>query len=103
MRFEVYGTEGVLIYYGQGQPREGIWSAKAGDAELLQIATSKDVQQAWSRAIVPTSEAIFIAAVRGEEAPPVIPRFYDGMKLMEFAEAWRCSLERGVWCELADT
>jgi hypothetical protein len=46
-------------------------------------------------------EADFIAAIRGEREPSrAIPRFDDAMRLLQFAEVWRESVQKGCWCDL---
>ncbi|MEE8443648.1 MAG: Gfo/Idh/MocA family oxidoreductase [Dehalococcoidia bacterium] len=100
-RFEVYGTEGVLVCYAQGQAKEGFFGARAGETELLPVAIPSHLQEAWDGSVGVPVEVDFIAAVRGEKTPsPSIPRFQDGVKLMEFAQAWRESVDSGSWCDL---
>ena len=101
-RFEVYGTEGVLVCYSYDQDKEGIYGAKVGETELRPIAVPPHMQEAWAypNANIPV-EANFISAIRDRQpASPAIPRFWDGVKLMEFVLAWRYSMGRGSWCDL---
>ena len=101
-RIEVYGSEGVLVCYSYGQIKEGIYGAKKGETELRPLAVPPDMQEAWAypNANIPV-EANFISAIRdGQPASPAIPRFWDGVKLLEFVLAWRYSTGRGTWCDL---
>ena len=101
-RFEVYGTEGVLVCYSYDQGKEGIYGAKTGEAELRPIAVPPHLQDAWAypNANIPV-EAGFISAIRdGQPAPTAIPRFLDGVKLLEFVLAWRDSTDRGSWSDV---
>lgn len=101
-RFEVYGSEGTLVCYSYGQACEGVYGAKAGETELRPIPVPPHMQDAWAylNASIPV-EADFIAAIREGKFPsPAIPRFWDGVKLMEFAQAWRSSIDRGSWIDL---
>ena len=108
-RFEVYGAEGALVCYSSdqntrdplGQAREGIYGAKAGEKELRPIPVPPPLQEAWTDPRGVPVEADFIAAVRGEKTPaPAIARFWDGVKLMEFIQAWRQSIDGGTWVDL---
>ena len=101
-RFEILGSEGILVCYSYGQGKEGIFGAKAGETELRPIAVPPQMQEAWAypEASIPV-EAEFIAAVReGIAASSAIPRLWDEVKLMEFVQAWRYSIEHGVWSDL---
>jgi predicted dehydrogenase len=101
-RIEVYGSEGVLVCYSYDQIKEGIYGAKTGETELHPIAVPARMQEAWTypNANIPV-EASFISAIRdGQPASPAIPRFWDGVKLLEFVLAWRYSIGRGSWCDL---
>ena len=101
-RFEVYGPKGVLVCYSFGQDKEGFFGAKAGETELRPIAVPPHMQDAWTYpdASIPV-EAEFIAAIRdGKDASSAIPRFSDGVKLMEFVQAWRNSIDSGGWSDV---
>jgi len=108
-RFEVYGTKGVLVCYSttmdgrgiHGQAREGVYGKQGGEPELHAIPVPPRLNEAWADPRGIAVEADFVAAVRGEKAAsPAIYRFGDGVKLLEFAEAWRLSLDRGGWVDL---
>lgn len=100
-RIAVYGTEGALICYSQGEARDGIYGAKAGQGEPQPLPVPRDLQAAWADPRRLPVEADFVAAVRGGAAPsPAIPTFQDGARAMEFAEAWRLSLDRAGWVDL---
>ena len=100
-RFEVYGTEGVLTCYPQGQSRQGFFGARTGDSESRTIEIPPHLRQAWDSEYGITVEADFIAAIRGEGEPsPAVPRFVDGLKLMQFAETWRTAQTGGTWADM---
>lgn len=94
-RIEVYGSQGRLVHYSEGQSHEGIWGAKSGEAELRPVMSS--VGDPGPVEV----EAQFIAAIRGERvAYPAVGTFADGARMMEFTQAWRQSLDTGAWCDL---
>ena len=101
-RFEIYGTEGVLTCYPQGQSRQGFFGARTGDSDFRTIEVPPHLRQAWDSEYGITVEADFIAAIRGEGEPsPAIPRFEDGLKLMQFTETWRAAQTGGAWADVS--
>ncbi|MBI2855277.1 MAG: Gfo/Idh/MocA family oxidoreductase [Chloroflexi bacterium] len=104
-RFEVYGSAGVLVCYSYGQDKEGIFGAKAGESDLRPIVVPPHMQEAWAYpdGSIPV-EAAFIASIREGKAPsPAVTRFRDGVKLMEFVQAWGYSMDHGVWSDVPVT
>ncbi len=100
-RFEIYGTDGVLTCYPQNQSRQGFFGARTGDSDFRQIEIPPHLRQAWDSEYGIEVEAEFIAAIRGEGEPsPAIPRFEDGLKLMQFTETWRAAQTGGVWADM---
>jgi predicted dehydrogenase len=102
-RFEVYGTNGVLMCYAAGQGKDGFYGAQSDAKELEPISIPAHLQEDWSdsRELPLSIEADFIDAVLGTKtASPAIPRFNDGVKLMEFANAWRVASQDEKWVEL---
>jgi predicted dehydrogenase len=100
-RFEVYGTEGSLFCYARGQARQSVYGVKSGETEAGPIEVPSQLQPAIEDPRSTSVERSFISAVRGEGPPsPAFSRFWDGVRLMEFAEVWRLSIERGGWCDL---
>ncbi len=94
-RIEVYGSQGRLVHYSEGQAQEGILGAKSGEADLRPVTPS--VGDPGPVEV----EAQFIAAVRGERlAYPAVGTFADGARMMEFTQAWRQSLDTGAWGDL---
>ncbi len=99
-RFELYGTDGVLTCYPQGQSRQGFFGARTGDSEFRTIEIPPHLRQAWDSQHGIEVEADFIAAIRGEGEPsPAVPRFEDGLKLMQFTETWRAAQTSGAWAD----
>ena len=97
-RFEVYGTDGVVVCYDRGQAREGFYGAKAGEPDLVPLTVPPHLKEAWDSPQGVSVEADFIAAVRGEGTVSLaVPRFLDGVKLLDFAGAWRASSDTGAW------
>ncbi|MBI2172263.1 MAG: Gfo/Idh/MocA family oxidoreductase [Chloroflexi bacterium] len=100
-RFEVYGDLGSIVCYAEGQAKTGFFGAKGTDKELQPIPVPANLKEADGSLKGVAVEAEFIAAVRGEKQPgPAVPHFIDGVRLLEFAEAWRKSAESGTWCAL---
>jgi len=94
-RIEVYGTDGAITLYAPGQARTGFWGAKTGATEFTPIDITPELADGIN------VEAEFIAAVRGEHpASDAIPRFIDGLKLLEFADCWRQSSQTGAWVDV---
>lgn len=103
-RLEVYGDRGVIVCYPAGQAREGFFGAKSGEKALLPIDVPSHLKDNWEDPRGVTVEADFIAAVRDEKEPSLaIPRFLDGVRLLEFAEGWRQSTQTGAWGDLPAT
>lgn len=91
-RVEVFGTEGAITLYAPGQARSGFWGAKTGATEAQPLEIPAELAGGIN------VEAEFIAAVRGDRPPSeAIPRFVDGLKLLEFADCWRESSQTGAW------
>lgn len=107
-RFEVYGDQGSVYCYpsGQaagfaGQVKTGFFGAKVSDKEIQLVPVPAEMRSAAGELLSVPVEAEFIAAVRGEKQPSVaVPRFLDGVRMMEFAEAWRKSAASGAWVSL---
>ena len=100
-RFEVHGSEGSLFCYAQGQAGQSIYGVKAGETEARPVPVPSRLKQVIEDPRLTSIERGFVSAVRGESPPsPAFPRFWDGVKLMEFADAWRMSIESGGWCDL---
>ena len=104
-RFEVYGDLGTIVCYPKpnitstdAQAKVGFYGAKSGDRELQPIAVPAEIKAAVEDPLGVPVEADFIAAVRGQkQASPAVSRFIDGVRLMQFANAWRKSSESGAW------
>jgi len=104
-RFEIRGTAGVLVCYAVAEgayvvPESGetgrLFGAKHGDSELQPLPVPDGVNPTG-----PNVEVEFIAAVRGERAASAaIPRFWDALAAIEFANAWRESVDTGAWREI---
>jgi predicted dehydrogenase len=98
-RIEVHGSEGLLICYAQGQKQSGIYGSKGNEAPPEPLPIPEHLQASLTEGL--PIEADFIAAVRGDHPPsPSIPRFRDGLKLLEFADGWRASSQSGTWYDL---
>ena len=97
-RWEIMGSAGyVVAYAGTADTPASFVGAKRGSKVLEPLPASPEHNQAVS------VEADFIAAIRGEREPArAIPRFDDGMRLLQFGEVWRESAEQGCWRDLAD-
>ena len=100
-RFEVYGDKGVVICYPNGQSKVGFFGAKSEDTDLFPLPVPDHLKENWADSREVTVEADFIDAVRGIGEPSLaIPRFVDGVKLLEFAETWRMSIQTQAWSQL---
>ena len=100
-RFEIYGDKGVIACYSNGQSMSGFFGAKSGEKELKPIEVPDHLRGNWEDPRGVTVEADFVEAIRGTNEPSLaIPRFIDGVKLLEFAEAWRASTQSGTWVQL---
>jgi predicted dehydrogenase len=100
-RFEVYGDKGVVVCYPAAQSKEGFFGARAGEKALQPLRVPAHLQESWDDPQGVPVEADFIAAICGEKDPsPAIPRFIDGVRLLEFTQAWRRSTETGGWCDV---
>jgi predicted dehydrogenase len=74
----LYGSEGTIKI--ELTPRERIFAARRGDAQLQEIAVSPEKLGGWR------VEAEFIGAIRGENGVRFTD-FASGLKYMEFTEA----------------
>ncbi|MBI4203249.1 MAG: Gfo/Idh/MocA family oxidoreductase [Chloroflexi bacterium] len=107
-RFEVYGDQGSIVCYpsGQaagfpGQVKTGFFGAKTADKELQPLPVPDELKDPSGELRSVAVEAEFIATVRSEREPArAVPRFLDGVRLLEFADAWRKSAEAGAWVEV---
>jgi predicted dehydrogenase len=121
-RVEVYGSRGALLY-DQGKPYElracvgeemlelcagyGIYSSDWGLYRTEEPYPVIPVPQAfmggraapWERPPTQTLTPHFIAVLRGEEAP-LLPTFYEGMKVQEVLEAVLISADERRWVDL---
>jgi predicted dehydrogenase len=97
-RWEIVGSAGyVVAYAGSVDAPASIFGAKRGSKSLAPLPTPP----AYSHGV--NVEADFIAAIRGEREPArAIPRFDDAMRLLQFGEVWRGSVEKGCWCDLPE-
>ncbi len=121
-RVEVYGSRGALLY-DQGRPYE--LRACVGQ-EMLELCSGYGIYSAdwslyrteepypvipvpqefmggraapWERPPTQTLTPHFIAALRGEEAP-LLPTFYEGMKVQEVLDAVLLSADERRWIDL---
>ena len=95
-RWEIIGADGcVVAYAGSGISPASFVGARRGSSELEPLPIPPEYDHGVS------VEADFIAAIRGEREPArAIPRFGDAMRLLQFGEVWRESVEKGGWCDL---
>ncbi len=108
-RFEVYGDLGSIVCYPSGQAagfpgqiKTGFFGAKAMDKELQPISVPAELKEASGELKNVPVEAEFVAAVRGEKQPSVaVPRLLDGVRMLEFADAWRKSTQTNTWSNLS--
>jgi len=103
-RFEVYGDLGSIVCYPQAnatlgaEAKVGFYGARTADRELRPIPVPAQIKAAVEDPLGVPVEAEFIAAVRGQKQPSAaVSRFIDGVRLMQFANAWRKSSESGTW------
>jgi predicted dehydrogenase len=121
-RVEVYGSRGAILY-DQGRPYElracvgkemmepcagyGIYSPAWGlyrDEEPYPvIPVPQDLLDGraapWERPPTQTLTPHFVAALRGQDAP-LLPTFYEGMKVQEVLDAVLLSAEERRWVTL---
>ena len=96
-RFEIYGTDGMLTCYSFGQSKEGFWLGKVDNQETLEIPVPTALKANWDypEASIPDEKEFIDNILGNSTASAAIPRFEDGVKLMEFTEVWRQSLDTG--------
>lgn len=96
-RWEIVGTNGyVVAYAGSASEPATFFGARRGTRELEPLPIPPEFASGVN------VEAEFIAAIRGEREPArAVPRFDDGLQLLNFGEGWRKSTEQGAWCDLA--
>ncbi len=110
-RFELYGSQGVLIYHSD--PKDGTWisgqihGAKAGEAKLTELSIpdrlragldTKDLGAAVGNFLFAQLSRRFINGLRTGQ--PVTPSFFEGMKSQEVIDALVQSAAAGKWVEL---
>ncbi|HZN26846.1 MAG TPA: Gfo/Idh/MocA family oxidoreductase [Burkholderiales bacterium] len=95
-RWEIIGSAGyVIAYAGTADAPGTFFGAKHGSKSLEPLPVPPERTHGVS------VEADFIAAIRGEREPArAIPRFGDALRLLEFSEVWRESVENGSWRDL---
>lgn len=86
-RFEIYGSEGTLVYRTQG---DQIFGARGADKELQPLPIPDDQRKSW------TLEQDFVRMIR-ENGPDIEPTFADGVAYMTFTQAARLSATLGTW------
>ncbi len=100
-RFEVHGTDGTILAYAGTTEPGTFFRARADGERVEQLVLPVDLQQSLTAPVA--VEAEFIAAVRGERpAAAAIPRFIEGLRMLQFTEAWSASRDSGAWCDLPD-
>lgn len=98
-RIEVHGTDGTLLAYAGGQDVGGFFRASTDGKQLQPIALPPDLERSLETPL--PVEAEFITAVRGlRPAAPAIPRFVEGLHMLELTEAWSASRDSGAWRDL---
>ncbi len=95
-RWEVVGTDATVVAYaGSAGTPASFFGARRGARSLEPLPVPPEHDRGVE------VEADFIAAIRGEREPSrAIPRFEDGMRLLQFGEVWRESAEKGCWLDL---
>ncbi|MDA0301994.1 MAG: Gfo/Idh/MocA family oxidoreductase [Chloroflexi bacterium] len=100
-RVEVHGTDGTLLAYAGGQDVGGFFRASKDGKQLQPIALPDDLEASLGTPLA--VEAEFIAAVRGARpAAAAIPRFVEGLHMLQFTEAWSASRDSRAWRDLPD-
>jgi predicted dehydrogenase len=121
-RVEVYGDKGAILY-DQGKPYElqacigsemmelcagyGIYDAAWGlsrdEKPLPIIPVPRELMDSrsapWERPPTQTLAPHFVAALRGRDVP-LLPTFYDGMRVQEVLDAVTLSAEERRWVKL---
>ena len=99
-RIEVYGSEGVIIC-GSFQDQSYIKIGKSQDKKLEDVVIEADLKPLWDNGDSILVEKNFIDAITGNQNPSSsIPVFSDGLKLLQFATAWKESNDNGIWVDL---
>ena len=95
-RWEIVGTQATVVAYaGSGDTPASFFGVRRGARSLEPLPVPPE----YDRGV--EVEADFVAAIRGEREPArAIPRFEDGMRLLQFGEVWRESAEQARWCDL---
>ena len=99
-RIEVYGSEGVVVC-GSFQDHSYIKIGGTKDENLEDVLIDTDLKPLWDNGDSILVEKNFIEAITSNQKPSSsIPLFSDGLKLLEFATAWKESNDNGVWVDL---
>jgi len=99
-RIEVYGSEGVVVC-GSFKDHSYIKIGGTKDENLEDVLIDTDLKPLWDNGDSILVEKNFIEAITSNQKPSSsIPLFSDGLKLLEFATAWKESNDNGVWVDL---
>ena len=99
-RIEVYGSEGVIVC-GSFKDQSYIKIGGSSDENLEDLVIDADLKPLWDNGDSILVEKNFIDAITGIKKPSSsIPLFNDGLKLLQFATAWKESNDNGVWVDL---
>ncbi len=105
-RIELHGETGTIIVYAE---RPGIGEVRGSPTVLLSTGDEKpkpvpvpsDLQAAWDDPrLVPAEEHFVRWVLDGTPSLPASPTFEDGLKSLEFAEAFLASAQSGAWVDL---
>ena len=101
-RAEIAGEKGTLIVRAVRGAGDSVFLAKPGDAAPQPVPVPDDLKDAWADERTVPVERQFVDWIRGGPEPsPVLLTFEEGLRNLEFSEAFVASSRQGgVWVEL---
>ena len=102
-RVELYGEKGTLVVHGYpANVRESVFIAKGDDKTLQPVPIPADLSADWEDPRhLPVEEQYLQWVQGGPEPSPTLLTFEEGLKNLEFAEAFVASSRQGgVWVEM---
>ena len=101
-RAEIAGDRGTLIVRAVRGAGDSVFLARPGDAAPQPVPVPGDLAEAWADERTVPVEQQYVAWVRGGSEPsPVLLTFDEGLRNLEFADAFVASSRQGgVWVDL---
>ncbi|MDA1096978.1 MAG: Gfo/Idh/MocA family oxidoreductase [Chloroflexi bacterium] len=101
-RVEIHGDAGTLIVHAQPTGRDSVFIVKNGSKSPEPVSIPQRLAAFWDDPRFVPVEAQFVEWLRGGPEPsPVLLKFEEGMRNLEFAEAFVASSRQGgVWVDM---